>query len=375
MSLISKSHAATMLRSSLALVSCLGLSSCDKVKEISTQVKDKVGDTLEDRLQDPAEVVVENPLMRLVDQTEEGVVFRKDLDFPTELKVTTVHKQKIAGRIFRESELGRDVESVNGKETVTVVFERKGSTVTYNIEGSSFELPVKKAAEGEEQAPPKQIQNPFRQAPPPTKPMTYVLQSNGGWKGKSGGDFKLMAMNQQLSPVFADLLTEHSVLSRPLWYSSSRVKIGDEFELSGASLSMVITGKAKGKVILRLEKIEEVNNHPCGLFSITGEYRRTGFPNPEGRLLDQEVSIESGELWLSLLYPIILKEKLKTIQTFSPSEGGGSVGRAQGTVDTLVVREWGAKIPIPDPPAESEPEVDDSTTAEGASGEEAPAGN
>ena len=82
---------------------------------------------------------------------------------------------------------------------------------------------------------------------------------------------------------------------------------------------------------------------------MTGKYRRNGFPNLEGNLINEEVTIESGEIWLSLVYPIILKEKLKTIQTFGPADGGSVVGRAQGSVDTLVVRKWKSLKSLPEP--------------------------
>ena len=339
----------------LPVLLCLGLSGCDKTKELSEtvkskadEVKSKMSETLENRLKEPAEESDLNALEHLVDHNEGGYVFRKDLEFPTELKVETVYKRKISGRIFHKSELGQRVEAVNGKEVVSASFERKASTVIYDIKSSSFELP----SSGEEDAKPKKAPNPFHMAPPLDKPVTFTRGSTG-WKVKAGGDFKLMAFGQQLSPVFADLLVENAVLPRPLWFSANRVKIGDEIELSAAALGMVVSGKAKGTLKLKLKEIDEVNGHPCGVFSIKGEFTRSNFPNLEGRLIDQEVSIESGELWLSLVYPVILKEKLQTIQTFSLSAGGNTVGRGQGAIDTLVVRQWQTDIPLPpvDPPA------------------------
>lgn len=349
---MTKLHATLIIKPGRCLLPallCMGLSGCDKAKELSETVKSKADEvsskmskTLENRLKEPAVESDLNALSRLVDHNEDGYVFRKDLDFPTELKVETVYKRKISGRIFHKSELGQKVEAVNGKETVSAGFNRKASTVIYDIKGSSFELP----STGEEDAKPEKAPNPFHMAPPLDKPVTFTRGSTG-WKVKAGGDFKLMAFGQQLSPVFADLLVENAVLPRPLWFSANRVKIGDEIELSAAALGMVVSGKAEGKVKLKLKAIDEVNNHPCGVFSIKGEFTRSSFPNLEGRLIDQEVSIESGELWLSLIYPVILKEKLQTIQTFSPSSGGSTVGKGQGTIDTLVVREWQADIPLP----------------------------
>ena len=71
--------------------------------------------------------------------------------------------------------------------------------------------------------------------------------------------------------------------------------------------------------------------------------------------MDQEVSVESGHMWLSLIYPIVLKEKMMTIQTFKPSEGGSVIGRGQGTIEYIIERDWSA--PDPDvPELKAEPE-------------------
>ena len=350
------------------LLAAFGLSSCDKIKEITDGMTSKVSDKLEERLEDPVEEPVHNPLMDLVDQTEEGVVFRKDLRFPSELKVVTVAKRKVNGRVFHESELGRKVDAVNGKEEITAVFERKGSTVLYTIKDTSFSIPTPATEEGGEPGS-SAVENPFRHAPPPKKTMTFV-QQGGAWKGKGGGDFKLMAMSQQLSPVFGDLIMDNALLPRSLWFSTSRIKIGDEIEVSQAVMPMIITGKTKGSMKIKFEEIEEIEGHPCGRFSVKGEYKRTGFPNLEGHLIDQEVTVESGDIWLSLIYPIILKEKLKTIQTFSPSDGGSVVGRAQGTVDTLLVRQWENLEPLPEPEPKLEPESEPASQSDDEAGQD-----
>ncbi len=46
-----------------------------------------------------------------------------------------------------------------------------------------------------------------------------------------------------------------------------------------------------------------VDGHPCAAFSVTGDYSRNQFPDFEGVFTDEEVTIESGKLWLSLIHP------------------------------------------------------------------------
>ena len=331
------------------ILSVLALSSCDRLKEVaekvSTSVSDKLGDSHENLVEKPHY----NPLLNLVDQTEEGYVFRKDLPFPSEMIVTTVAERRINGRIFNESQLGRKVEAIIGKEEITAVFERNGPTVLFTIKDSSFSIPTPATKGGEPGS--STVDNPFSQAPPPKKTMTFV-QEDRVWKGRGNREFKLMAMNLQLSPVFGDLLMDNALAPRGLWFSSNRIKIGDEIEVTQTAMPMIVSGKASGSLNIKLDAVEEIEGHPCGRFSVVGKYRRHGFPSLVGNLINEEVTIESGEIWLSLIYPVILKEKLKTIQTFGPADGGSVVGRAQGSVDTLVVRKWKSFEPLP----ESEPE-------------------
>jgi hypothetical protein len=76
------------------------------------------------------------------------------------------------------------------------------------------------------------------------------------------------------------------------------------------------------------------------VFSVTGDYSRKQFPDFEGNLTDQDVTIPSGKIWFSLLYPMILKEELATIQTSKSGTQGGSLKRGQGSVGISVTRAW-----------------------------------
>ena len=336
----------TSLRVPCLILSALVHSSCDGLKEVADKMSTTIGDKLGGSHENLLAKSYDNPLLNLVDQTDEGYVFRKDLPFPSEVIVTTVAKRRINGRLFYESQLSRKVEAIIGKEEITAEFERKGSTVLFTIKDSSFSIPTPSTDGGETGS--RSVDNPFSQAPPPKKTMTFVRQ-NGAWKGRGAREIKLMAMNLQLSPVFGDLLIDNALTPRGIWFSSSRMKIGDEIEVTKTAMPMIVSGKTSGSLNMKLDAVEEIEGHPCGRFSVTGKYRRNGFPNLEGNLINEEVTIESGEIWLSLIYPIILKEKLKTIQTFGPADGGSVVGRAQGSVDTLVVRKWKSLEPLPEP--------------------------
>ena len=85
--------------------------------------------------------------------------------------------------------------------------------------------------------------------------------------------------------------------------------VGDQLAVSGDSLPMLVAGKGKGSLNLKLESFEAVAGHPCGVFSVSGTYSRKKFPDFEGNLTDEDVTIQSGKIWLSLIHPIVLKEE------------------------------------------------------------------
>lgn len=312
----------------------LSFSACDKVKDVARQAMGAVNKGVKERL-DGDEPVPDASLAKLVDQTEEGVIFRKDLPFPGHLRVITRVERKISGRVIQTTETGqRKVHEVDGREKQTSELLRDGDRLRYTLKESTFAVPTQDS----EQAA-KKIPNPFRRQAPASTSVSFVRTAQG-WGTEDIGDFRAMTMSQQLRPVFDDLLVAHALMPRPLWFSKQRLKIGDEVVVSGEVIPLLLAGDAEGSLKLRLVKVDAVQGHPCGMFEISGDYRRRGFPGFDGSLTDQEVAIESGKIWLSLIHPIVLKEELKTIQTFKPSEGGGFGGRGQGRIEVSVEREW-----------------------------------
>ena len=71
-----------------------------------------------------------------------------------------------------------------------------------------------------------------------------------------------------------------------------------------------------------------------------GTSRASSFPDFNGSLTDEEVTIESGKFWLSLLYPLILREETNVIQTSSSGGQGGLSTNGRGSAKVSVIREW-----------------------------------
>jgi hypothetical protein len=313
--------------------------SCDKASKIATDASASVKRLISGKKQASAGEI-DPALKKLVDQTAEGAVFRKDLPFPKRIEVRTTRRSEISGRFFQSSAIGRQAETINGTRTQTFILERSETQVRYTHENSGFTIPTPDKPDAEQ----KNVANPLESTAPSNKPITF-RKSGSSWKCDESEGFRATVLSKQLSPVFDELLVENAIAPRPLWLGKRRMKIGEQVVATGESLPMIVAGDAKGSVTLKLEAFEPVEGHPCGVFSVKGDYSRKHFPDFDGKITDEEVTIQSGKMWLSLIYPIILKEQLDTVQTFKSGGYGGLEGRVQGTVKLSVTRSW--KTPAP----------------------------
>ncbi len=320
-------------------IALLGLASfsCDKVKDVVTQARSAVEGQLAKNETKPAESTPDPELQKLVDQTPEGVIFRKDLPLPDKFEVKITRVQEISGRFMQTSAIENQASIVKGTQTLVTRFERSGEQVRYTMEQSTFADSVVQGADESKKPLIKQLA-------PPSKARTFK-KSGGVWKSDDGGDFRTAALAQLLGPVFDQLLVENALAFRPLWFGKKRFTIGDQLTVADQTLPMLATGNAKGSLTLTLVAIEPVKGHPCGVFSVTGSYNRKRIPDFEGVLTDEDVTIESGKLWLSLLYPLVLKEEADTIQTTHSGGQGNASRTGQGSVKLSVVREWKKTAP------------------------------
>lgn len=316
---------------------CLVSFSCDKVKELATRAKSKVANEIGKKTGGSAATAADPALQKWVDQTPEGVVFRKDLAFPASVEVTITERREVAGRFSQKSELGSQVNALKGTVTTVAKVARAGDKVSYTLLESTFSEPLVEGADKSK----KPVVKPLE---PPSGPFHFV-KSGAGWKAADGTDFRSASRAQLIAPVFDQLLVENTLAPRVRWFGEKRLKIGDSLTVADEFLPMLITGNAKGRLTLTLESVEPVKGHPCGVFAVRGDFTRQQFPDFDGTLTNEEVTIESGKFWLSLLYPLILREETTLIQTASTGGQGGLATRGRSSAKVSVVREWrsGAK--------------------------------
>lgn len=311
---------------------CLAFVSCDKAKNLANKARSAVESEIAKTSAESSGGAADAELLKLVDQTPEGYLFRKDLPFPSRVDVKVTRSLELDARSFESSILGNTANVVKGTQTTVTRLEKATNQVRYTLLESTFAEPV---AEGADKSKPPVV----RQLAPPAKPRTFQ-KSGKVWTSADTEGFKAAALSKQLAPVFDQLLEDNALVSRSLWFGKHRIKTGGELTVSGGMLPMLITGQAKGSFKLKLESIGAVAGHPCGIFTITGDYSRKQLPDFEGNLSDEDVTIQSGKVWLSLLHPLVLKEELDTIQTFKTGTQGNPSTRTQGTVKVSVTREW-----------------------------------
>lgn len=306
--------------------------SCDKVKDLANKTKSAVEGQIAKKAGESGSSLADPALQKLVDETPEGFVFRKDLPFPGKIEVRTTRRHELAVRVFEASAIESHAKVVKGTQTTVTKLERAGSQVRYTLEQSTFAEPVIEGAD-------KSKQPVVKQLAPPSRPRVFG-KSGTTWKADDTEGFRAAALSKQLGPVFDSLLVENALAPRALWFGKHRFKIGDTLAVSGESLPMLVTGNAKGSLDLTFQAVEAVKGHPCAVFAVEGEFSRKQFTDFEGDFSDEEVNIQSGKLWVSLIYPIILREETDTIQSTKSGGGGGLAARSQGSVKVSVIREW-----------------------------------
>lgn len=320
----------------ILIAALLVLASCDKAKQLAEQATNAAKEQIAARTGVGENSTADPELAKLVDQTDEGVVFRKDLPFPAQLEVRSTRREKWSGRLIRESAIERTSETLQGTRITSSKFERAGNQIRHTIEESGFAIPSAEDPENVKQT----LADPFKSISSGSKSSTFIKQG-GSWRADPPGDFRSASLVQDLAPFFEALFVENALAPRPLWFSDKkRFKPGDQLTVTGDSLPMLVTGNASGSLMLTLESFDAVDGHPCAVFSVTGDYSRHDFPDFEGIFTDEEVTIESGKLWLSLIHPLILREELETVQSIKSGPGGSQNTRGQGTIKLSVKRSW-----------------------------------
>lgn len=321
-----------------------GLCSCDKAKQAVEAAKIKMGGVT-----DPGAPVepggeIEPLMASQVDNAAEGVRFRRDLGFPSSLKVRVTERRTFDNvRMISTSELGNEVVTYSGTRETVGVFDHANQRVVLSFEKAGEVSDISKAKN--EVASSEAKSHPIASAEPGLAgSKVEFVRTARGWRipeTKGPVNFNSMIIEQNLLPSLPELLVGQGVLARTQWFSPTRRWIGgDQFVLEGASMALLFPGKSSGKVTLVYEAAEALEGHPCGRFSIQGDVSLKNDVGLGGESSDSEITINSGKVWCSLIYPLVLREEYETVQTKVQGKGRGPRLRVQGVIRHLTARQW-----------------------------------
>jgi hypothetical protein len=322
-----------------------GLASCDKAKQAVEAARVKMGGVTDPDAPATPGGEVAPAYATHVDSAAEGVRFRRDLTFPSQVKVRVSELSQFKNvRIVSKSELGSEASTYTGSWERVGTIERHSQRVTLAIEkaGEVLDLP-----KGEEKAglpaPPKKSLPAMGTG---TAGSRIVFEHGPkGWQrpaGKGPVEFGNLLLERSLLPALPDVLVREGVLPRTQWFSSTRRWIGgDKFVLEGPSMALLFPGRSSGTITLTYEAAEALAGHPCGRFAVEGDVTLKDHVGLGGETSEREITIRSGKIWCSLIHPLVLREELQTVQTLSNGSGeGGASLRIQGAIDLVVARQW-----------------------------------
>ncbi len=322
----------------------LGLTSCDKARKVVDAARDKIEGVKDPSLPKPPGGEVAADFVAQVDTAAEGVRFRRDLPFPTDLEVRVTHRVTFHNTLrIVTSALGTEKMIAEGAFELVGLFQRGGSQLSLTIEKAGKVIDSKEAVEKAKAS---------AQGDPAAEPSNLAgariqfQQGQNGWQlppRKGPADFNLKVLEQDLLPNLPGMLVQNGVVPRKQWFSSSRRWIGgDKLVLEGDSLALLFEN-ASGKVTLTYEVSEALEGHPCGRFAVQGDVSIKNEAGLDGSTATGELTIQSGKIWCSLLHPLVLREEYQTVRTVSQGQGTGPKQKIQGAIDELRVRQWKAR--------------------------------
>jgi len=320
---------------------CLFLVACDKAAKIAKDAKAKVSEKVEEVTHRVEEVTAKLPesneaaterkseLDGLVDQTPEGYQFRRDLPFSPRIDVSVETEVRMKGRFYKSSLLGKEVTPVDGTLRYTENISLDGDSAKIESLKAPFEpndaaLQAKIKEEGIKYE----------------KTSAEFVRKKGKWDIPKPGDLMAAAAAADWKSGFSGLLVREGLMARKQWFGKGRLKLGDTITVTDDDLALFEVRQAKGKLALTLEAIESLDGHPCGVFAIRGNYGCNGAGSTWAGSGQERISIESGKIWLSLLYPLILKEDYEGVVSASGGKQGDPMIRTQGSVHVLIKRHW-----------------------------------
>lgn len=292
---------------------------------------------------------IDPELAKYVVKNEAGYLFRTDGPFPKNLKaivteVTRFNDLMIAQRVGDEAVNTR----VTTRMEEVMEYEIAGNAVRF-IKRKDLKQRKKSASERVErlkviaEAKEKGIEPP----PDPDEIVGDLVgkavqfnYSGGKWQTKPSGEFKTMAWGKGLEEDVAEILVRNGLRPKKQWFGESRIPIGYETKVSGSGINMFYDGVAGGHLDMVFKEVAGVHGHPCAVFEVSGSLKLEETTDGEGRKMTGEETVESGRIWVSLLYPVVLRIDLDLIVSHEIREKGKLIQKFQGNASKHIHIDW-----------------------------------
>jgi hypothetical protein len=144
----------------------------------------------------------------------------------------------------------------------------------------------------------------------------------------------------------------------PRWLAATPLLPGKEIPFAGEDLAILLGMPASGELRLRYEGEETVAGHPCAAFSVTGSYQTVPTLQWHGQWESEQMTVDSGRVFLSALYPLVVRLDFSGIVSLSVWSGGSGQGRPTATIQGTTHRTLTAVPVFPEgwsPSPESRP--------------------
>ncbi|MFD2257329.1 hypothetical protein ACFSSA_11640 [Luteolibacter algae] len=314
---------------------CALLAGCEKAKMFTDEVQAKLAGKAASGLMELGGPEMDPELEALVDKTDEGYLFRRDISFPQEMDIRA--EEVIAFdecQVFGRSPYGGVKDRLSLTNRKIRFYKRRSGSIDCTIEVDQIEKALDEKMSEEERA----------SAITKSKDAGAQVSFNytgGSWTTRKTTDFAKAMANQRHEKELDVRLSEDGLMSRARWFGQKRIKMGSKVQLSVDLLDLVFPRGTEGSATMTLVGIEGVHGHPCGIFEITGNLDFIEPATQESLEADGKTSLESGsKVWLSLLYPVVLRKDLHTVTTLKFGEVKNGGGIISGKMKLTTLLDW-----------------------------------
>ncbi len=278
-----------------------------------------------------------------IDQANGKYRFRRDLPFPSWITVNESRVLKVdGGRLLSQATTGANSSRLEGSFETRSKISIGSGILEWRMDSSGFQPTLMQAARGSNNGSASESVAGLLASGLDGKAAQF------NWDGKlwrpatkrdQESDFIEGAWACDLQKDLPVLLTISGLMPRTMWFGERRLAVGDQMTLQGAQVTMLTGFSAEGEVTLTLERIENIDSHPCGVFAWSGRVEAKDVPSPDAPHANVKLHVNEGHAWMSLVYPVVLRCETHGSREVDVKIGSSTV-RWRGDTFETIERRW-----------------------------------